>query len=143
MQSQRKRQQEPRRVPKSARQFLAALDPDAEEFTFQTFDDDEKRKDVRLAGHMHGSLDALAPKLFELQDRAAGVFVMVNAGDGQGRSEKNVTRIRAVFADCDGQVMLDELIEYDPKPHIIVESSTGHYQPYWLVKTCRWRSSRG
>ena len=39
-----------------AKTFLTLLDPNAVFFTFQTFDDDKKRKDRRLAAVLHGSL---------------------------------------------------------------------------------------
>jgi hypothetical protein len=41
--------------------------------------------------------------------------------------------VRAVFLDGDGQVTLDQLLGFALEPHIVVESSPGHYQAYWLV----------
>ena len=40
-----------------AAKFLAALDPSAQEFTFQSFDDNSDRKSARLTQVLHGSLD--------------------------------------------------------------------------------------
>jgi hypothetical protein len=40
----------------TAERFLAALDPNATRFTFQTFDDDESRDDESLAQIHHGAL---------------------------------------------------------------------------------------
>jgi UDP-glucose 4-epimerase len=73
----------------AAKAFLKALDPSGI-FTFQTFDDDKNRKDGSLARVLHGTLDQHLAALTQLQQRGAGVFVMVNEGDGKGRSAKNV-----------------------------------------------------
>jgi hypothetical protein len=118
-----------------ARRFLRRLDPEAPTFTFQLATDappKEKPKPDPLAEIITAPctrLKALARR--NAQDRAA-IWVMINEGDGRGRSAANVTRVRAVFADVDGQVTLDQLREFDPEPHLIVESSPGHFQPYWL-----------
>lgn len=64
----------------------------------------------------------------------AGVWFMVNEGDGRGRSAHNVTRVRALFADFDGanpDPAVDALA-----PHIAVESSPGKYHIYWKVSDC-------
>ncbi len=84
-----------------AEDFLTLLDDSAESFTFQTFDDTPAKRPW-LARIMHGTIGQLAPALARLNDDGAGIFVMVNEGDGQGRKAENVTRVRAVFADFDG-----------------------------------------
>jgi hypothetical protein len=118
-----------------ARRFLRLLDRDAMEFTFQTATDAETDKPSPdpQAGHCTRSRARLRP-LAERNAERAAVWVMVNEGDGRGRKRENVRRVRAVFADVDGQISLDQLASYDPPPHIIVESSPGHYQAYWLVQ---------
>jgi RepB DNA-primase from phage plasmid len=97
--------------------------------TFQTFDDGpNKRKD--LARILHGSLEQHLKTLQALNDNGAGIYVMVNAGDGKGRTRANVIRVRAVFADFDGVALPDTWML---APHIIVESSPGKFHVYWLV----------
>ena len=61
--------------------------------------------------------------------------MMVNEGDGQGRSKENVVRVRAVFVDDDNGKPggLEKLKAAFPPPHIIVESSPGKYHGYWFV----------
>src|SRR4051812_17420197 len=81
--------------------FLQRLDANATKFTFQTFDDTD-RKRGRMARVLHGTLDQRASTLDGLNRNRAGVFVTVNATNFKGRSADNVIRVRAVFADLDG-----------------------------------------
>ncbi|WP_161881914.1 phage/plasmid primase, P4 family [Deinococcus alpinitundrae] len=91
--------------------------------TFQTFAD---RKDDPTLARIEYSTDALVG----LNERGAGIFLMINEGDGAGRSNDNVTRIRAYFSDFDGA----ELPSTWPLvPSTIVESSPGKFHTYWLL----------
>ena len=116
-----------------AEAFLAALDPAATFFTFQTFDDNAERKDKQLTRILHGTLGARWDLLADLNRRGAGIFVTVNATDGRGRSASNVTRVRALFIDLDGTPLPDA---FHVKPHIVIESSPGKWHCYWLVTNC-------
>ncbi|GGK91544.1 phage/plasmid primase, P4 family [Deinococcus radiotolerans] len=91
--------------------------------TFQTFAD---RKDDPTLARIEYDLGALQA----LNDRGAGIFLMINEGDGQGRSNENVTRIRAYFADFDGAELPDT---WKLRPSALVESSPGKYHAYWLL----------
>lgn len=115
-------------APTDAQRFLAALGNGPH--TFQTFAD--SRKDARLARILHGTFAEHADTLQRLNARGAGCFVMVNAGDGRGRTAENVTGIRAYFADLDG-APLEPLLAGPLKPHCIIESSPGHWHAYWFV----------
>ncbi|GEM_PF-2542470 len=86
-----------------ARAYLAALTGEADPIvTFQTFDDAAaKAHPDPLAHVLHGTFDQHAAELMKLNEKGAGVFVMVNEGDGKGRRAENVTRIRAAFVDHD------------------------------------------
>ncbi|CAN7266694.1 DNA-primase RepB domain-containing protein [Acidovorax sp. LjRoot38] len=114
-----------------ARRFLQALDP-AGVFTFQTF---PENKELRaLPGRiLHGALDDKADELARLQQQGAGVFVMVNEGNGAGRKSSDVTRVRAQFVDLDGSP-IGPALTADAPPHIVVESSPGKWHAYWRVK---------
>jgi predicted P-loop ATPase len=134
-----------------AETFLSALDRAAERFTFQTFDDDpasrkeraEKNKERKKQGKpplkdpfarkWHGSLGKYWDNLAGLNQRGAGVFVTVCETDFEGREEKNITRVRALFIDLDGKPLPGS---FHCQPHIIVESSPGRWHVYWLVKDC-------
>ena len=114
----------------AAARFLTLLDEEAEGFSFQTFDDSEEGR-KQLARILHGPLDRHAKKLRRLNAEGAGVFVMVNYGDGRGRAAKNVTGIRALFADFDGTPLP---ASWPIEPHILVQSSPGeHWHAYWMV----------
>lgn len=100
--------------------------------TFQTFSDSQK-KQAGLADILHGVSDANIGKLISLNEMGAGVFFMVNEGDGNGRKAENVTGVRAVFIDLDGTPLPEE---WGLIPHATVESSPGRYHAYWRVHDC-------
>ena len=116
-----------------ARKFLDTLDPGATSWTFQTFDDGEKR-DPSLTRVLHGTLSEHAAILIDAQRRGAGVFITVNETDGTGRKAENVTRVRAFFLDLDG-APLDPVTTWQ-EPHIVCETSPGRWHAYWLVHDC-------
>jgi hypothetical protein len=124
-----------------ASRFLQRLAPDGE-ITFQTFDDDKKRKNRFLARVLHGSLEQHAQDLIDLNNRGAGVFVMVNRGNGTAsaqatcRSNSNVLSIRALFVDLDG-APLEPVMAANRRPDIVIESSPGRYHAYWMAVGCR------
>lgn len=117
-----------------ARRFLDALAL-GEQISFQTFDDDKDRKSKALARILHGTLDQHAAALSALNQQGAGVFVMVNGGDLNGRAAGNVQRVRALFVDLDG-APLEPVLQCGTIPHIVVDSSAGRYHAYWLVSDC-------
>lgn len=121
-----------RRPPnlEEASRHLAALDPSPKaRFTFQTFqDNDETGRNPLLTCVLHGTLTEHAKTLADLNHRGAGVYVTVNETDGRGRKEKNITRIRAVFADQDNGPMRD----YPIQPSLVVKSKRGDH-PYFLL----------
>lgn len=112
-----------------AERFLTWLDEEAELFTFQVFDDDRDRKDRSLAKIYTDSLESAWDDLYRKQRIGCGVFVTVNQTDGLGRKLANITRIRAVWAECDHGLPDAWPLE----PHAVIESSPGKYHVYWLV----------
>lgn len=114
-----------------AEKFLKLLEPKGDTFTFQTFDDDAKRKSKSLAHVLHGTLADHWNQLCALNKAGAGVYITVNETDLKGRKAENVTRIRAVFVDLDGAPLPPVLKK--PLPHIVVESSPKRWHAYWRV----------
>lgn len=115
-----------------ARRFLALFSDDGV-VTFQVFDDSKR---TAHAGHFSGDLDAYGARLQELnQNQKFGVYFCVNETDHEGRSEKNVKAVRALFLDLDGTPLTDVLAS-KTEPHAIVESSPGRYQVFYLVSDC-------
>ena len=65
--------------------------------------------------------------------RGCGIFVTINRTDGTGRKSENIVGIRAVFVDLDG-TPLQPVLDAPLPPHVIVESSPGHYHAYWIIE---------
>lgn len=117
----------------AARAFIAALTGSADTVvTFQTFVDGGWGDSDMRPAVVHSSLAEAWPRLCAAQEHGHGVFVMVNAGDGKGRSARNVVALRALFADDDyGTVTPAMLAELSPE--IVVRSGHGmHY--YWRLR---------
>jgi hypothetical protein len=120
-----------------AHRFLDTL-AGSKAVTFQTLSDRNELKIKRLDGTikdpnariLHGTLEQHQRMLERLNAKGAGVYVMVNAGDGKGRTADNVTEVRALFIDTDGAPFP---VDLPLKPHLVVESSPGRYHLYWLV----------
>ena len=123
--------------------FLELLDPEAGQFTFQTFPDKKDESGVGgLTRVLHGFFHEHANTLASLNRDGAGVFVMANAGDGvihpgnkTCRTIKNVIRVRAAFVDLDGSP-LEPVLAAPVAPSIIVESSSGRWHGYWGLDNC-------
>ena len=118
--------------------FLNVLAP-GKLVTFQTFSDrDELKRHDPESGKLtdpnarcyHGDLNRLEERLRTHNQAGAGVYVMVNEGDGKGRKGNNVVRVRAVFIDTDGASYPDRL---PLEPHLVVASSPGNWHLYWLA----------
>ena len=120
-----------RKEKAEAYRFLERLDEDTR-FTFQTFDDrdNNNRQLVRV---LHGSLEDNFQKLERLNERGAGIFVTVNRTDLTGRKAENIIETRAVFADLDG-APLAPVLDFELKPHIVVQSSPERWHAYWLCR---------
>jgi len=110
---------------------LLTLLAEGEEVTFQAFDD--RGEDRSLARVLHGDLDEHAEALANLNRGRAGIFWMVNQGDGRGRRAENVIGIRALFVDLDGAPLPGT---WALQPHVVVESSPRRYHAYWAVADC-------
>jgi hypothetical protein len=133
----------------AARTLLQYLDPDTDEFTFQTFTDSEARRKAfganpgtkkrgdPLARTLHGTLDQHWTMLAELSRNGAGVFVTVNRTNLRGRRiAENVVAVRAYFADFDDvgpETIKANLLRLGLMPHLIVQSSASKWHVYWFV----------
>jgi hypothetical protein len=110
--------------------YLTALTGEVDPtVTFQTFDDVKDRADPRLIKVTHGRLSEQTETLALLNQKGAGIFVMVNEGDGNGRCAKNVRRVRSLFIDDDETRSRD----YAVSPSFIVQSSPKREHAYFLV----------
>jgi hypothetical protein len=112
-------------LPEQARAFLHLLDPRAEQFTFQTFEDTAaKITKAELARVHQGAAD-----LDRYYRAGAGVWVTVNETDLRGRKRENIVRVRTVFQEDD----TGHTGPFPLAPSITVTTSPGHFHRYWLV----------
>ncbi|HYE35667.1 AAA family ATPase [Methylocaldum sp.] len=132
-----------------AERFLELLDEEAEQFTFQAFDDDKERKKAGeeaakargekyidpYAKVFHGTLGEHAGKLTELNKNRVGVFATINRTTLNGsRNANNIIGIRAFFVDLDG-APLGDVMKAPLPPQMVVESGGfGRYHAYWMVE---------
>ena len=92
-----------------------------------------------VAAHtMRGSIRELFPKLQEYNQGGWGIFVCINAMDGNGRELVNVQHIRTHVVDLDNTLTsaasYEQAIKTHPAPQMAVQSSPGKYHLYWLVQ---------
>jgi putative DNA primase/helicase len=114
-----------------AQRFLKLLG--AKNCTFQTFDDDQERKDKNLTRVLHGTFAEHRDILADLNQRGAGVFVSVNETNLQGRKRENIKRVRALALDLDG-APLEPVQKCRLKPQIVVETSPGRFHAFWRAR---------
>jgi hypothetical protein len=106
---------------------MRLLDPNGNGITFQTFDENKLRRDLRLACVIHSPA---LEELLQLHAHGAGIFHTVNSTDGKGRKSENITRIRAVWQEDDDG--FDGV--FPLQPSMAVQTSPGHFHRYWLVE---------
>jgi hypothetical protein len=113
-----------------AERFLSAYD-DTLDITFQIFDDSKK---TGRAEHFTANFETPHTKKYlkEANLAGCGIYYMLNKGDGNGRSNSNVTHLRALVADLDG-APLSPVMSCPVEPTFIIESSKGRYQCHWLI----------
>ncbi len=111
-------------------QFIRALsgNPGGVE-AWQVFDD--RKVDATKAATFHGSIHEVGARLIKNNADHCGVFVSICQTDGIGRSAAHVTRVRALFVDCDKV----RPTSWHLPPSIVVESVAGPHA-YWLVDDC-------
>lgn len=84
---------------------------------------------------LHGSLNELFDRLTKLNQGGAAIYACVNETDLKGRSEKNITQLRALFIDIDRSPdgsygALPDLSRLPP--NITVTSGNGQHA-YWIL----------
>ena len=116
--------------------MISMLSPTGEGLTFQSFDDNTDRANKALIKQYHGSLSINAQRLEKLNQQGAGVFITVNATDGQGRTKGNITAVRALFIDFDSAdtERLEMLLTLALPPNLVIESSTAKHHAYWIAE---------
>lgn len=100
--------------------------------TFQTFDESPMKR-RNLTRVLDGSFEQHREILHAMNQEGAGIFFMVNRGDGKGRATRNVQQVRAIFVDLDG-APLEPVLAGPLAPHATVETSPGRFHAYWAVE---------
>jgi len=113
-----------------ARAFLSLLTSnDNSPLTWQLLDDKKNGLPARI---LHGSFADLAPTLKAFNNMGYGIFLMINAGDGQSRTNASTTRVRALFADLDG-APIENITRLPVAPSFIIATSPNRFHVYYLT----------
>jgi AAA domain/Primase C terminal 1 (PriCT-1)/RepB DNA-primase from phage plasmid len=115
-----------------AQRFLNVLDDRTARFTFMVFDDNQSRKDKRLANIRHGTLDALYSELVDYSRRGAGVFVTINETNFRGRRKECIVKVRCYFADLDG-APIKNISRLGLWPHMLTQTSPGRFGVFYKM----------
>ncbi|MEC3910050.1 PriCT-2 domain-containing protein [Sphingobium sp. CR2-8] len=120
----------PRQVSAQAIAFFSAIGRNGP-LSFRVIMDDKSRKGMGVE-QMTAPFDQAMQKLRRWNDAGYGIFVQVNASDGQGVTAANITAATCFFADFDG-TPLENVHRLGIAPHVIVETSPGKRHYYWRV----------
>ena len=112
-----------------AKTFIELIAPDGL-VTFQTFDDNQERKDPGITSVRHGTLEQHFDHLVRYSAKGAGIFVTVNKTNLKGRKNSDILKVRACVADLDG-APVEPVLNYHVEPSILVESSAGRWHAYY------------
>lgn len=90
------------------------------------------------ARNFSGSFEALQATLQQYNQSGYGIFTTVNAMDGQGYTQANLSYIRAHVVDLDealtSTASLTQALNSPLPPHIVVTTSPDKYHLYWLLE---------
>jgi putative DNA primase/helicase len=127
--------------PAAAKKFLVFLDEGAVEFgvpfAFQTYDDDQTRKDPGRARTYIGTFESQFAQLAEANKNGCAIHITINDTGSKRRTSANVVQVRKHFIEVDGTMTQPEIIALGQKLGLPVawinESSPGHFHAYWNV----------
>lgn len=90
------------------------------------------------AHNMRGTISEVFARLQQYNQGGWGIFVSINAMDGNGRELANVQFIRTHVVDLDDPLTsaasYQQAIVAYPQPHFAVQSSPNKYHLYWLTE---------
>jgi hypothetical protein len=112
-----------------AHEFIRVLYP-SPEITFQTFSKTDPSIGARI---LHGTLRDHWSVLKAMNSEGAGVYAMVNRGNGGGRNNASVISITNLLLDLDGSP-LEPVLSCAVKPHVVLATSDGRYQGRWKIR---------
>jgi hypothetical protein len=116
-----------------AERFLSKLGSPGCSFTYQSVGEGKQKGNHSLKRILHGPLQERMEELVALNIQGAGIFVTINETDGRGRKVKNIIRIRSIWQDDDDGYQGS----FPLQPSMVVASSPGKFQRYWLSEDLR------
>lgn len=70
------------------------------------------------------------------------VGIAVNTFRNRNRSSVNLDRINGFLLDCDGGVTLEDIENFAIPPHLVTETSPGHFHVLWRIAGCPAKAFR-
>lgn len=114
------------------RSFVTALtgSPDSL-ISFQTFYDPKPPAPQRpeLAATWFSDITTSVDFITHRQQNQCGIYMCINGTDGKGREIENVTDLRVIFADFDGQTEP----QWTLTPHLVQKRDDTHGHAFWLI----------
>lgn len=98
--------------------------------TWQVFEDKKERATFPYIRHCRRS--DISVELASSQEMGCGIFATVNEMNGHGRESKNLSKVRVVWCDIDG----DEPDGYPLEPTMVVRTRNGFHVYYVLIGGC-------
>lgn len=111
----------------AAKQFLHMLDPTARDFLFVVIHPDNHSTPQVTR---QPCTDNVLNSLVHWNNQGWNIFVTVNATLGTSRTKEDISEIRAIFIDDDGESTVKD---YPLEPSLTVETSPGKKQVYWFL----------
>lgn len=85
---------------------------------------------------LHGTLNQVGPAIDQAVQSGSAVAIGLNTFRDGKRTSENVVRINGFFLDLDGGVTLDDIKNFPLPPHLVTETSPGHFHVFWRVTGC-------
>lgn len=102
-----------------------------------------EKGDGRNGAVFSGALKECGPQIGAMVQEGLAVGIALNEFRNGIRRADHVERINAFFVDFDGTVALENFDRFPVSPHIVTETSPGHYHAVWLVDGCPPEAYRG
>lgn len=112
-----------------AAKFICAL-AGGDACCFQVIDDRQQKR--QTGAPIYGGLRRIWPQLCAANADGFGCFFTVNATNGPSRKAENITALRAVFVDLDGEPLPPS---FPLHPSAVVESSPAKFHIYWFLRS--------
>ena len=113
-----------------SRRFFSVLYPSVDNITFQTFGNSPNSSICPEI--LYGKLEQHWEHLQRVNAQGAGIYSMVNVGDGVWRANDNVKAITSVLLDLDGSP-IEPVLKSSVKPHAILQTSPDRFQARWRI----------